>query len=126
MADLAAALVPQMAAATALPEGLKLAQHCMAQVPAATYRRAVNCLVTFDRRTNLEAIRVPTLLLAGEQDQNAPPAVMQKMADHITGSQLVTLPGVGHLQNLEAPDAFDAAVLDFLAQHAGFRRQMDH
>lgn len=126
MADLAATLVPQMTGPDALPEGLRLAEHCMGRVPAATYRRAVECLVSFDRRANLPAIRVPTLLVAGEHDRNAPPDVMRRMADRITGAEFVQLPGVGHLMNLEAPDAFDAAVLDFLARHHQHVTPRDH
>ena len=126
MAELAATLVPQMTGPGALPEGLKLAEHCMGLVPAATYRRAVQCLVGFDRRANLPAIRVPTLLVAGEFDRNAPPEVMRKMADKITGAECTQLAGMGHLMNLEAPEAFDAAVLDFLARHHHHVRPLDH
>ena len=60
MADLAQVLVPQMTGPGALPEGLRLATHCMAQVNPATYRRALEALVTFDRRANLPNIHVPT------------------------------------------------------------------
>ena len=41
--------------------------------------------------------------------------VMKKMAAAIPGSTFLEMPGVGHLQNLEAPDEFDALVLNFLA-----------
>ena len=115
MAELAEVLVPQMIGPGALPEGVRLAQHCMGLVNPSTYRRALEALVTFDRRANLPHIHVPTLLLAGEHDRNAPSAVMRKMAQAIAGSTFLELPGVGHLQNLEAPEAFDAAVLNFLA-----------
>jgi 3-oxoadipate enol-lactonase len=98
-----------------LPEGVRLATHCMGLVPAATYRRALECIVTFDRRASLPNILVPTLLIAGEHDRNAPPAVMKKMADAIAHSTYIEMKGVGHLQNLEAPDDFDALVLNFLA-----------
>ena len=98
----------------------------MGLVPAATYRRAVECLVSFDRRANLPAIRVPTLLVAGEFDRNAPPEVMRKMADKIAGAEFTQLAGMGHLMNLEAPEAFDAAVLDFLAQHHHHIPSRDH
>jgi pimeloyl-ACP methyl ester carboxylesterase len=37
------------------------------------------------------------------------------MVAKIPGARHVCLAGVGHLPNLEAPQAFDAAVLDFLA-----------
>jgi 3-oxoadipate enol-lactonase len=115
MADLAEVLVPQMVGPGSLPEGLRLARHCMSQVPASTYRRALEALVTFDRRADLGRIQVPTLVLAGEHDRNAPPAAMKKMADAIARSTYLEMRGVGHLQNLEAPDDFDALVLNFLA-----------
>ena len=115
MAQLAARLVPGMVGPEALPEGLKLATHCMGLVNPSTYRRALEALVTFDRRANLPNIVVPTLLIAGEHDRNAPPAVMKKMAGSIPRSTYIELAGVGHLQNLEAPDDFDGLVLNFLA-----------
>ena len=40
---------------------------------------------------------------------------MKKMAQAISGSTYLELRGIGHLQNLEAPDEFDAALLNFLA-----------
>lgn len=115
MADLAETLVPQMIGPGSLPEGVRLATHCMGTVPAATYRRALECIVTFDRRGNLPNISVPTLLLAGEHDRNAPPAVMKKMAEAIPHGTYIEMKGIGHLQNLEAPDEFDSLVLNFLS-----------
>ncbi|MCJ0765540.1 alpha/beta fold hydrolase [Variovorax terrae] len=115
MAELAETLVPQMIGPGALPEGVKLATHCMAQVSPATYRRALEALVSFDRKANLPNIHVPTLLVAGEHDKNAPPAVMKKMAEQIAGSSYIEMKGIGHLQNLEAPEDFDGLVLNFLA-----------
>jgi 3-oxoadipate enol-lactonase len=115
MAELAELLVPQMAGPGALPEGLRLATHCMSQIPPATYRRALEAMVTFDRRANLERIGVPTLVIAGEHDRNAPPAMMKKMADAIPRSTFLEMRGIGHLQNLEAPEEFDGLVLNFLA-----------
>lgn len=115
MDELAQTLVPQMVGPGSLPEGVRLATHCMGQVPAATYRRALECLVTFDRRSSLEHIRVPTLLVAGEYDRNAPPDVMKKMAASIAHATYLEMKGVGHLMNLEAPDDFDGLVLNFLA-----------
>jgi pimeloyl-ACP methyl ester carboxylesterase len=114
MQEVAQTLVPQMVGPGSLPEGVRLATHCMALVPAATYRRALECIVTFDRRANLPNIHVPTLLVAGEHDRNAPPAVMKKMAQGIAHSTFIEMKGVGHLQNLEAPDEFDGLLLNFL------------
>jgi 3-oxoadipate enol-lactonase len=115
MAELAETLVPQMVGPGSLPEGVRLATHCMSQVLPSTYRRALEALVTFDRRANLPLIRVPTLVVAGEHDRNAPPGMVKKMADAIAGSTYIEMRGIGHLQNLEAPDEFDGMVLNFLA-----------
>jgi 3-oxoadipate enol-lactonase len=115
MAELAEVLVPQMVGPGSLPEGVRLATHCMSQIPASTYRRALEAILSFDRRAQLPQIHVPTLLLAGEHDRNAPPAMMRKMAEAIPRSTFLEMPGVGHLLNLEAPDEFDGLVLNFLA-----------
>lgn len=115
MAQLAAQLVPAMAGPQAAPEGLQLAIHCMSQVPAPTYRAALQALMGFDRRAALAEIAVPTLLIAGEHDHNAAPAVMEKMAQAIRGARYHLLAGAGHLMNLEQAPAFDAALLSFLA-----------
>lgn len=114
MADMAAQLVPQMVGPGSLPEGVRLAEYCMGNVPAATYRRALECLVTFDRQADLAQIRVPTLLIGGEFDRVAAPSVMKRMAAQIPRGRYVEMPGIGHLMNLEAPDEFDRLLLDFL------------
>ena len=57
MAQLAEMLVPQMVGPGSLPEGVRLATHCMGQVPASTYRRALEAMVAFDRRANLPQIQ---------------------------------------------------------------------
>src|SRR5262249_32868071 len=91
-----------------------LAIETIAATPERSYRAAVHCLVGFDERANLAHIEVPVLCLAGEHDRLAPPATMERMTARIPGGRYVCLKGVGHLPNIEAPQAFDAAVLDFL------------
>lgn len=118
MAEVAQKLIPQMVGPGSLPEGLRLAEHCMAGVPAATYRRALECLVSFDRQAALGDIRVPTLLVGGAFDRVAAPSVMRQMAAAIPGARYAELAGIGHLMNLEAPEAFDALLLDFLREPA--------
>lgn len=114
MADMASQLVPQMVGPGSLPEGVRLAEHCMGSVPAATYRRALECLVSFDRQSDLAQIRVPTLLIGGEFDRVAAPSVMKRMAAEIPHGRYAEMPGIGHLMNLEAPEAFDDLLLGFL------------
>ncbi|MBV8825209.1 MAG: alpha/beta fold hydrolase [Hyphomicrobiales bacterium] len=114
MAQLAPAMVASVSGSAPDPAGRKLAIETIATTSERSYRAAVHCLVGFDERANLPHIGVPVLCLAGEHDRLAPPAVMERMAARIPAARYVCLQGVGHLPNIEAPPAFDAAVLDFL------------
>jgi 3-oxoadipate enol-lactonase len=115
------ALAPALTAGMASPRADAAAvQRCaalMARVPEATYRAALTAIVGFDRRDALDRIAVPALLLVGEDDRNAPPALMQAMAARIRGAEYRCLAGVGHLANMEAPQPFNAALLAFLRRH---------
>ena len=114
MPELAAGMIDEIIGPNANPEGKQIAIASMAAAPAATYQACVEAIVTFEERANLGQITVPTMCLVGEFDKNAPPAMMERMAAKIPGAAFVTLPGLGHLPNLENPAAFDAAVLGFL------------
>jgi 3-oxoadipate enol-lactonase len=114
MATLAPEAADDIMGANPDPAGRALFIENFAAVPDATYRAAVNCLVTFDERANLAHITVPVLCLAAEHDRNAPAPVLEKMASRIPGAHYVCLPGLGHMPNLEAPGAFDAAIFKFL------------
>ena len=114
MAELAPKMVDRMIGPSADPAGRAYAVKVMSAVPAETYRAAVRCLVGFDERANLGKIAVPVLCLAGDKDPNAPAAVVERMAGKIPGARYICLAGVGHLPNLEASAAFDAAILSFL------------
>jgi len=96
------------------PAGRGLFIQEYAKVAESTYRAAVRCLVTFDERANLGAIKVPVLCLAAEYDRNAPPVALERMSAKIPGSRYLCLEGVGHMPNLEAPGTFDTAILGFL------------
>jgi 3-oxoadipate enol-lactonase len=97
------------------PAGLELARDCMASVPPATYRSSMKAMIGFDLRKNIADIRLPTLLLSGSKDNNAPAKTMAKMAAQVPGSTYVELEGVGHLANFERPREFNEVLSDFLA-----------
>lgn len=116
MREIADKLMPTMHGGTYDLEGLMLAGRVMATVPPETYREAVTMLTTFDRRALLPQIKVPTLVLAGDDDNVAPAAAMQRMAAKIPGAKFVSLRGCGHLGPMDQPVAFNHALLSFL-QH---------
>ena len=114
MADVARESVAQLMGPGADPQNRALMIELMSAISPRTYRAAVKCLVDFDERANLGNIQVPVLCLVGELDRNAPAPMMERMAGKIPGAKYVRLPGLGHMPNLEAPQAYDAAILDFL------------
>jgi pimeloyl-ACP methyl ester carboxylesterase len=65
--------------------------------------------VAFRTRTLLPALDVPALVIAGDHDGYADEAVVAELVAALPDPDVVRLPGVGHLPNLEAAAAFDAA-----------------
>lgn len=59
-------------------------------------------------------IQTPTLVIAGDADLLAPPALMHHWADLLPHHQWANMPGIGHALSWEAPDLFNQLVLDFL------------
>jgi pimeloyl-ACP methyl ester carboxylesterase len=78
------------------------------------------CLLAMATRTDttqsLAKIKVPTLLLVGEQDSLTPPSVMKQMHDKIEDAEMITIPEAGHMAPLENPEAVTKAFKDFLAR----------
>lgn len=66
-----------------------------------------------DMRRTIALITAPTLVIAGQYDTVTLPGHSELIAAIVPGAKLVILPVV-HLSNLEAPDAFLNAVLEFL------------
>jgi len=85
--------------------------------PAATIAEATRAMMTRPESTALlVSVRVPTLIIVGAEDVITTPADAEGMRQAIPASQVVVIPGAGHMSNLEAPAAFNAAVRAFLSQ----------
>jgi 3-oxoadipate enol-lactonase len=118
LAALAPSLVKELVGDDPDIGGMELARDCMACVPEATYRATMMSMLGFDQRNALKDIVVPTLLLSGSKDKNAPAPMMAKMATYVPSARYIELEGVGHLANLERPAAFNAALVSFLRANA--------
>ena len=66
----------------------------------------------------LSAITCPTLVMTGELDAWASPAQHADIAGRITASELVIVPGAGHMIQLEAPEAVNHAIARWLERPA--------
>lgn len=82
------------------------------------YKQALHAIVTTDFRSVLPKISVPTLVIVGNEDIVTPPAASEFLAAQIPNASLVRIPQAGHLTNIEKPQEFNAALRQFLTQHA--------
>jgi pimeloyl-ACP methyl ester carboxylesterase len=68
-----------------------------------------------DSTAALEQLKVPMLIIVGEEDALTPPEDAQKMAALNTRAQLSVIPRAGHLPSLEQPEAFNTELRRFLS-----------
>ncbi len=96
------------------PQAVADARGTLIDLPDEGYLGCCLALSTADLRGELDQVSAPTLVLAGGADEATPPEVMRELYQGLPDARWHELEGVGHLANLEAPDAFARAVLDHL------------
>lgn len=84
----------------------------------AGYIAACAAVRDFDFRNALHAIRKPVCILAGTHDGSTTVADAVFLRDSIADASLIELQAA-HISNVEASDAFNAAVLNFVSGHSG-------
>ncbi|MDD9910043.1 MAG: alpha/beta hydrolase [Ahrensia sp.] len=116
MPEFANAFSADLLGSAASDDALRQIIEVMSPVSIPAYRRAVETLTHFDRRDNLPSISVPVLLIAGEEDENAPAKMMEKMASYISNATYVELEKTGHMAPVENADAFNQNLGAFLSR----------
>ena len=83
-----------------------------------TEKSVIRTLLALSNRketcTTLWKIKVPVLILVGEEDKITPPEAAQFMHEEINGSVMSVIENAGHLSNLENPDQFNQQLKRFL------------
>jgi pimeloyl-ACP methyl ester carboxylesterase len=106
--------VPGMLTESAPPEMAEQTLALMSGIHPRASLTMLSAMANADLRGILPNIDVPTLVLHCELDARSPLAVGKALHAKIPASQLIVLPGVGHLSNIEAADAFNFEVKTFL------------
>ena len=86
----------------------------MSRIDPAAYVIGARAVWLADQIDRASAIRVPTLVLVGDEDSITPPALSEQLVSLIPGATIAVIAGAGHLANLEQPTAFNSAVDTFL------------
>jgi pimeloyl-ACP methyl ester carboxylesterase len=79
---------------------------------------ALTAMAQADLTDVLGTIQVPTQLIWGALDTRSPLSVAHEFERRIQDSNLTVIPDCGHVSNLEAPQAFNDILRDFLRRHA--------
>ncbi|WP_353235863.1 3-oxoadipate enol-lactonase [Diaphorobacter ruginosibacter] len=95
------------------PQTVARAQSWIAAVNPQGYAGCCDALAGADLRERIAGIGIPTLIVAGSADPVTTVADGQFMQQRIPGARLAEVPA-SHLSNLEAPQAFDDALSQFL------------
>lgn len=121
--DIAPKLAPTLASPSASRAALDEITASIAALHKDSYLKTLRVTTTIgdlpgyrDRRcfVDLEAVRVPTLVLGGSDDRVTPPPLSRSIAAAIPGAELHMIDGAGHLSNIEMPAQFNAHLLRFL------------
>ncbi len=104
------------------PEQQALREIAAARIaanPRSAYLRVLWAVMRFDLRPRLAEVRAPTLVVAGEADTTVPMQAKRELARRIAGARLAVVPNSGHVTPLDAPQAFNSLLLEFLAGAGG-------
>jgi 3-oxoadipate enol-lactonase len=102
------------------PDAVKQAEAMLLQTAAEGYAACCAAVRDMDMREALRRVEKPVLVIVGQHDPATPPERGQLIADTIAGARLVRL-DAAHLSNIEAPEAFNEAVVAFLTESAASR-----
>ena len=86
----------------------------MARIDPAAYRIGAEAVWLADQRERASAVRVPTLVVCGDQDHVTPPALSRELMKLIPGSHYEAVVGAGHISNIERPQEFNTLVGAFV------------
>lgn len=97
---------------------INLLARLVLQTPPEAFVAQVEAILAAsdDLRSELPGIAAPTLVITGTQDSLTPVGDAEELAELIPGSRLTLLSGAAHGLMAEAPNAFNEAVLGFLAE----------
>lgn len=115
-----AGMLPKMLAKQNFESDEELVEYVREIMDTASLNGVVGALAAMRDRVDstpmLSDIDVPVLIIHGADDQLIPVSEAEAMHKAIPNSNLVIVPGAGHLPNLEQTDFFNDAVIDFLEE----------
>ncbi|MHB8218959.1 MAG: alpha/beta fold hydrolase [Acidimicrobiales bacterium] len=101
------------------PADLELARSMIGAMSPGALAGLIGPLLAFDVRHRIHRIDRPTMIVVGTRDVLTPPRMARAMHALIPGSDLVVIPGCGHMVMLERPEQLSALLERFSADLTG-------
>jgi len=86
--------------------------------PVNGFAGCCHAISKVDYLDQLKEIKVPALVIVGEQDHGTPPEAARAIQANLPGSELKIIPSAAHLSNVEQAQVFNDAMLGFLGRVA--------
>ena len=99
---------------TANPEALEQVRAMIRGTDVAGYLACCTALQGLDYLKDLHRITAEVLYVGGDRDMGAPVEVMRAMAEATPKGRHVVIDNAAHVANINRPEAFDAALAEFL------------
>ena len=96
------------------PPGVQMIRDLFLATPVAGYIGCSEAIRNLNYLERLHQIKLPTLIMVGEDDPGTPVAASEAMHERIPDSKMVVLPSARHISNVEQSEAFNRALLEFL------------
>ena len=100
------------------PEWVERIREQFVKTPVDGFVGCSEAIRRLDYLQKLPDLRLPTLVIVGEEDPGTPVEAAEAIHSRIPDSQLVVIPSAAHLSNIEQADRFNQALCAFLGGHA--------
>jgi 3-oxoadipate enol-lactonase len=118
MAPIADSMLPKLLAPATLAERPDVVERVRAMILSTKPEGAAAALrgmaVRRDQNDLLPEIKVPALVIVGREDALTPVADSESLRAKLEGARLEVIEGAGHVSNVERPEEFNRALLNFL------------
>jgi len=101
------------------PEVAAWVADMIRSTPVAGYIGCGRAIMNLNLSDRLPEIRMPVMVIAGENDPGTPPSGAKAIAEAIPGARFEIIPGCLHQTAIEAPGTFNRLLREFLASLPG-------
>ncbi len=99
------------------PPGVQLIRRLFLSTPLSGYIGCSEAIRRLNYIEQLSGLKLPTLIIVGQDDPGTPVEAAEEMHKRIPGSRMVVIPAAAHLSNVEQSEAFNQTLLEFLKEH---------